>query len=208
MTQASITYEGVYGPYTVTPGHRREVLAYRLALLLLALAQGAMLLQWQLWGSSWCWPWLLVMVLALGAALRWVHIYLKPLHQALQLFWLLGSLGLVVLAWRQGAAQILPTLVVQPLWIWAVGPFFAALAGLGFKEFFCFQRPEAIGITLLLPFLLFGWLSGLLPPGAAAALLAGEALLLLVLALRKFPMPAEADLGDLSVFAHLQESPH
>jgi uncharacterized integral membrane protein len=79
---------------------------------------------------------------------------------------------------------------------------------LGFKEFFCFQRPEAIGITLLLPFLLFGWLSGLLPPGAAAALLAGEALLLLVLALRKFPMPAEADLGDLSVFAHLQESPH
>ena len=110
---------------------------------------------------------------------------------------------MAVLAWQVGPGQILPTLVAQPLWIWAIGPFFAALAGLGFKEFFCFQRPEAIGLTLLLPLLLLGWLSQLLPAGAAMALLAVEAALLLVLVLRKFPMPEEADLGDLSVFQHL-----
>jgi uncharacterized integral membrane protein len=34
-------------------------------------------------------------------------------------------------------------------------------------------------------------------------LLASESLLLLVLTIRKFPMAAEADLGDLSVFAFL-----
>lgn len=203
MTVAPVSYEGVYGIYTVTAAHRREVLAYRLSLLLLALTQAALLIQWRQFGPALTWPWLLLMALGLGGALRWVHIYLRPLHRALQLFWLIGCLGLAVLALRVGPGQILPTLVAQPLWIWAIGPFFAALAGLGFKEFFCFQRPEAIGLTLLLPLLLLGWLSQLLPAGAAMALLAVEAVLLLILVLRKFPMPEEADLGDLSVFQHL-----
>ncbi len=193
----------MYGTYTVTATHRREVLAYRLSFLLLALAQGALLIQWRQFGPALTWPWLLLMGIGLGGALRWVHIYLRPLHRALQIFWLLGCLGMAVLAWQVGPAQILPTLVAQPLWIWAIGPFFAALAGLGFKEFFCFQRPEAIGLTLLLPLLLLGWLSQLLPASAAAALLGLEAALLLILVLRKFPMPEEADLGDLSVFQHL-----
>jgi len=98
---------------------------------------------------------------------------------------------------------MLPQLVDQPVWIWLVGPFFAALAGLGFKEFFCFQRPEAIGLTLLLPLLLLGWWLGLWSAPVASVLLAAQSMLLMVLALRKFPMPEEADLGDLSVFAKL-----
>jgi uncharacterized integral membrane protein len=203
MTVAPVSYEGVYGTYTVTAAHRREVLGYRLSLLLLALTQAALLIQWRQFGPALTWPWLLLMALGLGGALRWVHIYLRPLHRALQLFWLIGCLGMAVLAWQVGPGQILPTLVAQPLWIWAIGPFFAALAGLGFKEFFCFQRPEAIGLTLLLPLLLLGWLSQLLPASAAMALLAAEVGLLLILVLRKFPMPEEADLGDLSVFQHL-----
>jgi uncharacterized integral membrane protein len=84
-----------------------------------------------------------------------------------------------------------------------VGPFFAALTGLGFKEFFCFRRPEAVGLTLLVPLLLLGRLLGLLNDSAAAVLLVVEALLLLLLALRKLPVDFEADLGDLSVFARL-----
>jgi uncharacterized integral membrane protein len=203
MTVASVTYEGVYGPYTVTAAHRREVLLYRLSLLLLAVAQIAALMQWRWFGPVLCWPWVVLMLAGLGGALRWVHIYLRPLHRALQLFWLLGCAGFAVLAWQGGPAAVLPELVHQPLWIWAVGPAFAALAGLGFKEFFCFQRPEAIGVTLLLPVLQLGWLVGMLSPGLASVLLALESVLLLVLALRKFPMPEEADLGDLSVFAQL-----
>jgi uncharacterized integral membrane protein len=92
----------------------------------------------------------------------------------------------------------------QPLWILAVGPFFAALTGVGFKEFFCFRRPEAIGVTLLLPVALLGRLSGLLPTDTTATLLTVESVLLLVLCLRKFPMAAAADVGDKSVFLHLE----
>ena len=133
MSVPPVVYDGVYGPYTVTGEHRREVLAYRLSLLLVALAQLVLLLQWRWLGPSWCWPWLLLMAAGLGGALRWVHIYLVPLHRALQLFWLLGCAGFGLLAYRAGAASMLPQLVDQPAWIWLVGPFFAALAGLGFK---------------------------------------------------------------------------
>lgn len=203
MTTSPATYQGVYGPYTVTAEHRQEVLFYRLSLLLLALAQAGLLIQWRQWGPGLCWPWLLLMALGLGGALRWVHIYVRVLHRSLQFFWLFGCFGAAVLAYQVGPSEMLPALVAQPLWIWAVGPFFAALAGLGFKEFFCFQRLEAIGLTLLLPLLLLGWLAGVLNASIASALLAFQSLLLLVLAIRKFPMAAEADLGDLSVFAFL-----
>jgi uncharacterized integral membrane protein len=149
---------------------------------------------------------LVVMAVGLGLALRWIHIYLKPLHRALQLFWLAGCGGLVALAvWLTPGAMVSEAWS-RPLAILAIGPFFAALTGIGFKEFFCFRRPEAIGVTLLLPLALLGRLTGLLPVPSSLALLTLQALLLLVLCLRKFPMPAAADVGDKSVFAHLAQA--
>ena len=59
------------------------------------------------------------------------------------------------------------------------------------------------GALLLLPIALLGRLSGLLSPASCGLLLTVEAALLLVLTLRKFPMPAAADVGDKSVFEHL-----
>jgi uncharacterized integral membrane protein len=198
-------FEGAYGPFRITQRDRREVLAYRLSLLMAAIAQAALLLQWQLWGGLLVWPWLLPLAAGIGLALRWIHIYLRPLHQALQLFWLLGCGGLALLAWRVGPAAMAATLAADGRWIWAVGPLAAALAGIGFKEFVCFRRPEAIGVTLLLPLAPLGQLSGLLPPLAVGRLLGVEAALLVVLCLRKFPMAAAADVGDKSVFAFLEE---
>ena len=198
-------FEGIYGPFTITAHDRREVLGYRLALLTAAIAQAALLAQWHWLGAAWLWPWLLPLAAGMGLALRWIHIYLRPLHRALQLFWLLGCLGLIGLAVVAGPSRMAEALAADGRWIWAVGPFFAALAGIGFKEFFCFRRPEAIGVTLLLPVALLGQLSGLLSPAASGWLLAIEAALLLVLCLRKFPMPAAADVGDKSVFAFLEE---
>jgi uncharacterized integral membrane protein len=162
-------FEGVYGPYSIDERDRREVLGYRLALLLVALAQAALLLQWQLLGPAQLWPWLALMAVGLGLALRWIHIYLRPLHRTLQLFWLLGCLGVLALALRVGPSQMATTLAEQRLWLLAIGPMFAALAGIGFKEFFCFQRPEAIGVTLLLPPALL--LATLLPATLPFALL-------------------------------------
>ena len=198
------SFEGVYGPFSITADDEREVLGYRLALFTAAVAQVALLVQWRQLGSAWLWPWLLPLVIGVGLALRWIHIYLRPLHRALQLFWLIGSLGFVALAIRSGPNAMADAVAADPRWIWAIGPFFAALAGIGFKEFFCFRRPEAIGVTLLLPVALLGALSGVVPPMATAALMGLEAALLLVLTLRKFPMPAAADVGDKSVFAYLE----
>jgi uncharacterized integral membrane protein len=198
-------FEGMYGPFTITGRDRREVLGYRLALLTAAIAQAALLAQWHWLGGSWLWPWLLPLAVGLGLALRWIHIYLRPLHRALQLMWLVGCLGLVGLAVVAGPSAMAAALAADPRWIWAIGPLFAALAGIGFKEFFCFRRPEAIGVTLLLPLALLGRLTGLLSPGVSGWLLAIEAALLLVLCLRKFPTPAAADVGDKSVFAYLEK---
>lgn len=202
---ADPVFEGVYGPYSITATDRREVLGYRLALFTAALAQAALLLQWQQLGGTWIWPWLLPLAAGVGLALRWIHIYLRPLHRALQLFWLLGCVGFLGLLISAGPQGMATALTSDGRWIWAVGPFFAALAGIGFKEFFCFRRPEAIGVTLLLPIALLGRLSGLLSTEATATLLAIEAALLLVLTLRKFPMDAAADVGDKSVFAYLEQ---
>ena len=109
----------------------------------------------------------------------------------------------MVLAVRVGPGQLLASLAAEPLWLLAVGPFFAALTGVGFKEFFCFRRPEAIGVTLLLPLALLGRLTGLLDAAACFALLLAASVLLLVLTLRKLPMEAAADVGDKSVFDEL-----
>ena len=198
------SFEGMFGPYSIDATDRREVLAYRLSLTAVAIGQLGLLLQWRQWGPTLLWPWLLLMATGLGLALRWIHIYLRPLHRALQLFWLLGCLGGLLLAQRVGVGHMGETLLEQPLWILALGPFFAALAGVGFKEFFCFRRPEAVGVTLLLPVALLGRLAGVLSNPATALLLALESVLLLVLCLRKFPMPAAADVGDKSVFLHLE----
>jgi len=197
-------FEGVYGPFSITGQDRREVLGYRLALLTTAIAQAALLAQWHWVGPDTLWPWLLPMAAGLGLALRWIHIYLRPLHRALQLFWLAGCVGFAALAWASGPGAMATSLAANGRWIWAIGPFFAALAGIGFKEFFCFRRPEAIGVTLLLPLALLGQLSGLLDASACGSLLAIEAALLVVLTLRKFPMEAAADVGDKSVFAYLE----
>ena len=197
-------HQGVYGPFTITAVDRREVLGYRLALLLVAIAQAGLLAQWRWFGPQALWPWLLPLAAGLGLALRWIHIYLRPLHRALQLFWLLGCIGFVALAIVVGPEAMAATAAADGRWIWAIGPLFAALAGIGFKEFFCFRRPEAIGVTLLLPLALLGRLSGLLSAEACGLLLALEAALLLLLTLRKFPMPAAADVGDKSVFAYLE----
>ena len=197
-------HQGMFGEFTITQQDQREVLTYRLALSAVALGELALLVQWYRWGPSLAWPWLLLMAAGLGLALLRIHIYLRPLHLALKAFWLLGCLGGLFLAVRVGPNQMLPVLARQPLWILAVGPFFAALAGVGFKEFFCFQRPEAIGVTLLLPLALLGRLAGVLGPELTMALFALQAGLLLLLCLRKFPMPTAADVGDKSVFAHLE----
>ena len=203
MTTGDPQFEGVYGLYTITSIDRLEVQRYRISLLVAGLAMTAGLVHWWQFGDRWAWVWLVPLMAGLGLALHWIHIYLRPLHNALRLFWLMGCLGWGLLLMQAGPNEALTTLVEQPLWILAIGPLFAALAGIGFKEFFCFQRPEAIGLTLLLPIALLGRLVGIISTSLCAAFLLIAGLLMVLLALRKFGMEAAADVGDKSVFAYL-----
>ena len=203
MTTGDPQFEGVYGPYTITSIDRLEVQRYRISLLVAGLAMTAGLVHWWQFGDRWAWVWLVPLMAGLGLALHWIHIYLRPLHNALRLFWLTGCFGWGLLLIKAGPNEALTTLVEQPLWILAIGPLFAALAGIGFKEFFCFQRPEAIGLTLLLPIALLGRLVGIISTSLCAAFLLIAGLLMVLLALRKFGMEAAADVGDKSVFAYL-----
>jgi len=203
MTTADPQFDGMYGPFTITSTDRQEVQRYRISLLISGTSLSVGLLQWWLVGSEWAWLWVLPLCISLGLALKWIHIYLRPLHQALQLFWLLGCLGWLTLLLQGSPVEALDTLASQPLWILAVGPLFAALTGIGFKEFFCFRRPEAVGLTLLLPLALLGRLLGLVAKGPCWMLVLCAALLLVLLAVRKFGMEAAADVGDKSVFAYV-----
>ena len=203
MTTADPRFEGVYGEYTITDDDRREVKLYRIALLISGLSFSAGLAQWWQLGATWAWLWIIPLAGGVGLALHWIHIYLRPLHKALQIFWLLGCGGWGLLLSVAGTDQALVLLNSSPVWLLAVGPLFAALTGIGFKEFFCFQRPEAIGLTLLLPVALLGRLVGLISGSVCFGLLGAAALMLVVLALRKFGIDAAADVGDKSVFAYL-----
>ena len=203
MTTADPQFDGMYGPFTITSTDREEVQRYRICLLISGVSLSAGLLQWWLASGQWAWLWLLPLSVSLGLALQWIHIYLRPLHRALQLFWLLGCLGWLGLMLQASANEALDTLASHPLWLLAVGPMFAALTGIGFKEFFCFRRPEAVGLTLLLPVALLGRLLGLIGNGPCWFLVLFAGLLLVVLAVRKFGMEAAADVGDKSVFAYL-----
>ncbi len=197
-------YEGIYGKYKITLSDKLEVKQYRIALLTCGISFSSGLIHWSLIGPEYAWIWLIPMSLTMGAALKLIHIYVKPLHQLLQIFWALGCIGTLAIGITEGPNSMLEKLEDNRILIVAIGPLFAALAGIGFKEFFCFGRPEAIGLTLLVPIAILGYLIGVLNGGIVFFILGISAILLTILALRKFGLDASQDIGDKSVFDHLK----
>ena len=202
--QSSNSIKGVYGDFIVTSNDKKEVLFYRLSILFCGLFFSIGIAQWFTNGSHQIWIWLLGMSISMGFSLKWIHIYLRPLHKALTLFWLLGCIGFGILAYHFGLTNIIYGLRENPKSIFLIGPLFAALTGIGFKEFFCFRRFEAIGITIFIPIALIGYLTELANERFTFAMLVVSSLLLLLMGIRKFNLPAEADVGDKSVFDFLE----
>jgi len=202
--QSSNSIKGVYGDFIVTSNDKKEVLFYRLSILFCGLFFSIGIAQWFTNGSHHIWIWLIGMSISMGLSLKWIHIYLRPLHQTLTIFWVLGCIGFVILAYHFGLTNIIYGLRENPKSILLIGPLFASLTGIGFKEFFCFRRIEAIGITIFIPIAFIGHLTELSDEKFTFALLVLSAVLLLILAIRKFDLPAEADIGDKSVFDFLE----
>lgn len=196
--------KGVYGDFIVTPKDKKEVLFYRLSILFCGLFFSLGLVQWFTNGSSQIWIYFAGLGISLGLGLKWIHIYLRPLHQALIFFWAIGCIGLGIVSYHFGLTNLIYGLKENPKWAFLVGPLFVSLTGIGFKEFFCFRRIEAIGITIFIPIAFIGHLTELTDEKFTFALLVLSALFLLILGIRKFDLPAEADIGDKSVFDFLE----
>jgi uncharacterized integral membrane protein len=199
-----ILYQGQFGEFTIDQHDRQGVIVYRGGLMVAALSfaiatalvflQAApstiTLLYWIFWA-------------ALGVSLFTIHIYLAPLHRALQAFWMIG--GVASLAMAVQSSEPLGLYVFHhPISILGVGFTFAALTGIFFKEAFCFDRLETKFLTPLIPGLLLGHLSGILAVQWEQWLLGAWAVLFLIFAVRKVIQPIPPDIGDKSVFEYLR----
>ena len=202
--ESSNPIRGVYGDFIVTSNDKKEVLFYRISILFCGLFFSIGIAQWFTNGSNQIWIFLLGMSISMGLSLKWIHIYLRPLHQTLTIFWVLGCIGFAIHAYHFGLTNIIYGLRENRKSILLIGPLFAALTGIGFKEFFCFRRIEAIGITILIPIALIGYLTELANERFTFAILLVSSLLLLLMGIRKFNLPEEADIGDKSVFDFLE----
>lgn len=209
MDTFSPIYQGQFGEFTITDSDRREVILYRtgLAITALSFVSGVTLLLTNTL-SSFLLPILnllfLLFSLGLGLSLWKIHIYLKPLHQALQLFLAIGSLSalFLVIYLQQPLAQLV---YLYPLSLLGIGFSFAALTGIFFKEAFCFNRLETKFLTPLVPLLLLGHLFSILPISLEKILLALWAGLFLIFVARKVIQPIPPDIGDKSVFTYLEQ---
>ncbi|MBF2079323.1 MAG: DUF2301 domain-containing membrane protein [Synechococcales cyanobacterium T60_A2020_003] len=202
-------YQGQFGEFAITRSDRQGVILYRTGLAIaavsFAIATGIVL------GIS---PlstgWLTgitvlygLFSLGLGLSLWTIHIYLRPLHRALQAFWGIGTISALVLA-IAAPEPLAAAVFYHPALLWGMGFTFAALTGIFFKEAFCFDRLETKLLTPLVPLLLLGHMTSILTTPWEKAGLAVWAILLLVFAARKCIQPIPPDIGDKSVFEYLE----
>lgn len=73
----------------------------------------------------------------LGLSLLLIHIYVTPIKRTLQALWaigVVGSLGTYLNLAQPASESLMQYVVDNPVAVWFVGPLFAALTGLVFKE--------------------------------------------------------------------------
>ena len=202
-------YQGQFGEFTITKDDRNGVILYRASLLIAAVCGGVGTLATLLPPAV---PfWLLSALyagfsLALGVALAMIHIYVKVLHRALQVFWAIGTLVAVVLAAIafQNHQSLALYVAQHPTSILGIGFTFVALNGIFFKEAFCFNRLETKFLVAIVPSLLLGHLLGILPVEIEKFLLIAWSALFAIFALRKCVQTIPDDIGDKSVFEYLE----
>ncbi|KAL1344617.1 uncharacterized protein [Arachis hypogaea] len=177
----SVVYEGIYGPWTIESSDVREVILYRSGLVTAATS----------------------FVIAASAAFFPDSSSLSAIKRILQTLWVLGVIGsaTVYINFAQPANESLTQYVLEnPSAVWLVGPLFAAMTGLVFKEGLCYGKLEAGVLTFVIPILLLGHLFGLMDDGPKLFLLASWMTLFVIFAGRKFTQPIKDDIGDKSVF--------
>ncbi|CAN1181415.1 hypothetical protein LINPERPRIM_LOCUS29355 [Linum perenne] len=210
-SDTSQTYRGIYGPWTVEDSDVREVVLYRAGLVTAAssfvTAASIAFLPNDSPLSSIVDQNLNFLYFAgaagLGVSLFLIHIYVTPIKRTLQAFWglgLVGSIATYTTLARPAGLDLVHYVLDNPAAIWLVGPLFAALTGLVFKEGLCYGKLEAGVLTFIIPTLLLGHLSGIMDDGVKLGLLGSWMALFVIFAGRKFTQPIKDDIGDKSVF--------
>ncbi|XP_041012672.1 uncharacterized protein LOC121256097 [Juglans microcarpa x Juglans regia] len=204
-------YQGIYGPWTVDSSDVREVVLYRAGLVTAAssfvvAASTALLPENSLLSDIIKQNLDLFYTIGaggLGLSLFLIHIYVTEIKRTLQALWGLGVVGSLAtytsLALPAGE-NLVQYVVDHPLAVWFVGPLFAALTGLVFKEGLCYGKLEAGILTFIIPTVLLGHLTGLMDDGVKLTLLGSWMVLFVIFAGRKFTQPIKDDIGDKSVF--------
>jgi uncharacterized integral membrane protein len=202
-------YKGHFGEYTITESDRTGVKIYRAGLMVAALSFAigtaiVLTLGNNPTAISALTPIYGIFCLALGVSLLTIHIYLEPLHRLLQVFWGIGVAAAVFLA-GQSSEPLALLVYHRPLTLFGIGFIFVALVGIYFKEAFCFNRLETKLLTPVVPVLLVGHLTGILPVQTERILLATWAVLFAIFAIRKGFQDLPSDIGDKSVFEYLHQ---
>ncbi|GAQ87638.1 hypothetical protein KFL_003660200 [Klebsormidium nitens] len=203
-------YQGMYGPWSVDEADEREVFLYRAGIVtsaacftlgaLAAFVPSDSPLSPAL--RSLLDPLAVVGAGSLGLSLVLVHMYVTPIKRFMQALWAVGVFGSVLTALNFAAPEGTPLAVYVAEHrgaVWAVGPLFASLTGLAFKEGLCYGKLEAALMFLVIPATLLGHLAGA-DSNVELGLLAVWTALYVVFASRKFTQAVKDDIGDKSVF--------
>ena len=201
------TYQGQFGEYTITNRDRREVIIYRAGLVVaaasLAIASNLFFAR----GTAALpaiTPLFALFTIGLGVSLFYIHIYMKALHRVLQAFWFIGTVATIAIALYSNE-PLASYIYNHPLTLFGTGFSFAALTGIYFKEAFCFNRLETKILTPVVPLLLLGHMTGLIPVEMEQVLLGIWSIGFSVFAVRKMTQEIDPDIGDKSVFAYLEQ---
>jgi uncharacterized integral membrane protein len=202
------TYQGQFGEFTITKEDKKEVIIYRIGLLIASLSFSiatSLIITATNNPDNLSWINLLfgLFSLGLGISLWKIHIYMKPLHLLLQTFWLIGTLsGLIFVVYNHKNIALFIT--ENPQGIWGIGFIFAALTGIYFKEAFCFNRLETKILTPLVPFVLLGYLFHFISLETEKVLVVIWSFLFIIFVVRKLLQEIDPDIGDKSVFEYLK----
>ena len=133
----------------------------------------------------------------LGASLWLIHMYVTEIKNVMRALWAVGFGASAVMAATEGSAPAYVTEHASAMW--AVGPMFAALTGLAFKEGMCYGKPEAAALFLGVPAACLMHLFGA-PEEWQTWTTGGVLALLSVFAARKLTQDIADDVGDKSIF--------
>ena len=191
-------HRGLYCDWKMTGADVLEVWAYRAGLVVLAGAAVECAVRCASGDYVNAQTWYFVGGAGLGCSLYLVHMYVGFIKRVMQTLYAVGMVGSGVLAVTH--AEPLPLYVADHPWtILAVGPAFAALTGLAFKEGMCYGKFEAAALFFAAPTMCLTHLFGASEETQTIAVGVFVSLLV-VFAGRKFSQELKDDVGDKSIF--------